>query len=354
MKKTTKSVRSTVSKNQVDAVKMPAPKPKSRLALVAFAAVLVVAVGWLFRNISSQNAMTRFKANIIPEVVKKIINSPSTKFEIGSVKDVSGVYQFELTLKTGADQKYTSYITKDGKILFVSGINTASLGQVKGQSASSQAKAMTCNDVPKTAAPKLTAFVMSNCPYGLQMLRAMTQALNEQPALANNFDVKYIGSIDNGKIISLHGEQEAQEDLKQVCIREEQPSKYWDYLACYMKEGKSDECSTQTGIDTTQLNACTADKNRGLAYVQKDFNLADKLNIGSSPTLVLNDKTVVSEFDFGGRVPNALQQIVCCGSSNKGDYCNQALSKNEVATSFSVSAQPSNQNTNSSAANCGN
>ncbi len=352
MKKTTKSARLTVAKNEAEKRPDP-PKPKSSLPLFLFIAVLVIVVGVLFSKISAQNAMARFKSTVIPEAVKKVVNNPSTKFEIGTVKDVSGIYEFELILKAGSDQKYTSYLTKDGKILFVSGIKIDTLGQVKGQTNSNQAKKMTCADVSKTATPKITAFVVSNCPYGLQMQRVMKKAIDEQPTLLNNFDVKYIGSVNDGKITSMHGDKEAQENLKQICIREEQLTKYWDYVDCYMKEGKSEECSTQTGIDTTQLNTCASDKNRGLAYAQKDFNLANQLNIGSSPTLVLNDKQTISEFDFGGRTANALKDIVCCGSANKGEYCGKDLSKDEVATSFSVSGQASDQGS-ANAANCGN
>jgi hypothetical protein len=138
----------------------------------------------------------------------------------------------------------------------------------------------------------------------------------------------------------MHGDAEAQENLRQICIREEQSDLYWPYVSCYMQEGKTDQCLATAGVDTTKLTACTGDAKRGLAYAQKDFTAGAKLNVSGSPTLVLNDSQVVSEFDFGGRVPNAMKTILCGGSKTPGDYCSTDISTKEMATSFSVSDEP--------------
>jgi len=39
----------------------------------------------------------------------------------------------------------------------------------------------------------------------------------------------------NNTIKSMHGAAEAQENLRQICIREEQSGKYWDYVRCYIE-----------------------------------------------------------------------------------------------------------------------
>ena len=78
----------------------------------------------------------------------------------------------------------------------------------------------------------------------------------------------------------MHGPEEAQENLRQICIREEQPAKYWNYISCYMKKttataasgmplGDSTGCQASTGVDTAKLNACVSDPSRGLAYAKK-------------------------------------------------------------------------------------
>ena len=56
---------------------------------------------------------------------------------LGTVKETSGVYEFQLKLGT---QEYTSYVTKDGKYLFTSGIDmTPSTSTPSTTSASAQA-----------------------------------------------------------------------------------------------------------------------------------------------------------------------------------------------------------------------
>ncbi len=296
--------------------------------------VAVFSAGFLVKKNLDVN---KFKKQIIPEAVKQVIGDPNAKFTVNSVKETSGVYEFELTIGEGSNgQKYTSYISKDGKILFVSGVKLERSNKKETTQTTTPQK-LTCNDVNKASSPSLTAFVVADCPYGLQMQRVFKQSINELPALATKLAVRYIGSIVDNKITSMHGDKEATENLRQICIREEQKDKYWDYVSCYMKEGKTDQCLTQTGVDINGLQSCMSESDRGLKYAKQDFDLAEKLKVSASPTLVANNSQVVSEFDFGGRVPNAIKDILCCASQNKADFCNQTISKEAVATSFSVS-----------------
>jgi len=198
----------------------------------------------------------------------------------------------------------------------------------------------------------LVAFVVSQCPYGVQMQRVFKKAIEEIPAISSFLKVKYIGSVENNKITAMHGDEEAQENLRQICIREEQKDKYWSYVSCYMQEGKSDGCLTTSGVNSTQLKACVDDVSRGIKYAKADFDLANKFSVSGSPALLLNEKQTVSEFDFGGRVPNAIKEIVCCGSNEKPEFCSQDISKDEVAVSFSKTDEASSAG--DSAAGCGN
>lgn len=294
------------------------------------------------------------KTKVIPDAVQKLVNNPSTKITVNNLKEMSGVYQFELQLDSGSGnpQKYTSYISKDGKILFQSGIELANLNKNTADASSqTEQKKLTCDDLKKSNQTKLTAYVVSQCPYGLQMQRVFNKAISEQPQLGNNLDIKYIGAVVDGKITSMHGDQEAQENLRQICIREEQKDKYWPYVACYMKEGKTDDCLKTANINSVQLSSCTADANKGLKYAQADFDLQNKMKVSGSPTLLLNGEQIVSEFDFGGRIPNAVKELVCCSSSTKPDYCGKELSKESAAVAFSVNDTTTNTN---NAANCGN
>lgn len=318
-----------------------------------FAIVLAAVFFGIFLKINNdKNNINNFKNKVIPEAVAKIVNSPGTKVSIGKISDIDGVYEFELALGNGANnQKYTSYITKDGKILFTSGIKLAVLGTQTQQPTTTKT---TSKDIKKSDNPNIVAFIVSNCPFGLQMQRVLSKTISELPEILPYLNVKYIGSITDGKISSMHGDNEAQENLKQICIREEQKDKYWNYVSCYIKAGKTNECLASSGIDTNTLNSCVSDPSKGLKYAQADFDIANKYSIGSSPTLLVNGSQTVSEFDFGGRIPDAIKQIVCNASNKKPEFCSKTLSKDEVPTAFSESdtTNTSNNGGGAPAANC--
>lgn len=331
-----------ITHSQIPEVKFSAKK-----ALIAAGILVLLVVGGFFKR--SRDQMVTLKKTVIPQAIEKVTGGSMKVKSIEKVTEKSGVVSFEIVFDAnGQEQRYTSYITKDGKILFTSG---TVLADVKANTTAGQQETpkMTCKDLKKADTTKVTAFVVSNCPFGLQMQRVMAKAITEQPLLAQSLDVKYIGSIENGKITSMHGDDEAKENLRQICIRDEQPTLYWPYVSCYMKAGKTDECIASTGVDNAKLTACTTDVSRGLAYAQKDFDIANKYKISASPTMLGNDGQIVSEFDFGGRTADAMKQLVCCSSKTQGEYCKNDLSKDSVASSFSETVEGNGSN---AAANC--
>jgi hypothetical protein len=193
------------------------------------------------------------------------------------------------------------------------------------------------------------------------MQRAFADAVKNIPALATDVKIRYIGSISNGTISSMHGPEEAAENLRQICIREEQPSKFWSYISCYMQKttataasgmplGDSTGCQASTGVDTAKLASCVSDPTRGLAYAQKDFDLGTKYNVQGSPTLILNGAPV-SETDYGGRTSDAVKSMVCAGSKTQPSFCSTKLNTAEASVSFSATYS-TGSGSSASAANC--
>lgn len=302
-------------------------------ALIVLSLIILLAGAVYFKNTSGGSVdKNKLKTEILPKVLDKLV-SPGTKYTIAEIKETNNIYEVTLALGEGANaKKYTSYITKDGKIFFTSGIKIEELNKPTPKPEAK--KTVSCADLKKTDKPLLTAFVVSECPYGIQMQRVFKKALNELSTLADYLEIRYIGDITNGKITAMHGDKEAQENLKQICIREEQKEKYWNYLSCYMQEGKTDECLGTAGIDTSALESCTTDPNKGLKYAKTDFDLANKYGVSGSPTLLINDQ-IVSEFDFGGRNANAVKEIVGCSFKTKPEAFQKELTKTDVAVAFS-------------------
>jgi hypothetical protein len=245
-----------------------------------------------------------------------------------SVAEESGVYKFTMLIE---DQEYNSYITKDGKILFPDGVPMITKEEAEARA---EAGAMTCEDLNKSNEPIIEAFVVSQCPFGTQMQRILNEIVKNIPELDNYITVKYMGEIQDGKITAMHGDEEAQENLRQICIREEQKDKYWNYIDCYIKEGQSEQCLVTALVDIAVLDQCVEDTSRGLEYAQKDFDSENEYEVTGSPTLILN-KGNVSEFDFGGRTAEAVKTVICCGFDSPPAFCAEELTTDSAEAGFS-------------------
>lgn len=283
--------------------------------------------GALFKGFGSQKAeVTAQKA--VDFINKNMLENGGAV--LVSVSEESGVYKFKMKVE---EEEYDSYLTKDGKIIFPSGINLTS-EETTATTTTTEAKKMTCDDVEKIKEPVLEAFVVSQCPFGLQMQRILNEIVKNIPQLASYVKVEYMGAIEKGKIISMHGDEEAQENLRQICLREEQPNNFWAYIDCYIKGEKVDSCLGIAKADVSGLTNCMADQNRGLAYAQKDFDAQNKYKVTGSPTLILGGETI-SEFDFGGRTAEAVKTMLCCGFQDKPEFCSQKLTEDSAKTGFS-------------------
>lgn len=284
------------------------------------------------------------KAEIAGQKAVDYINSEILQGQgtvsLTGIQEESGMYKMKISFESGGQiQESDAYMSKDGRYLFpvMQGFpidldQSASTPATNGEST----EITSCEDIAKSDKPVLEAFVVSQCPYGLQMQRVLAKTIEEASSLASSIKIRYIGSISNGKITAMHGDVEAQENLRQICIREEQASKYWSYVSCYMKAGETDSCLTSTGVNKTTLNTCMSDTNKGLKYAQEDFTLASQYSIQGSPTLLLGDN-IVSEFSFGGRTADAAKEIICCASNSEPSVCSQTLSQESAAAGYSQS-----------------
>ena len=108
------------------------------------------------------------------------------------------------------------------------------------------------------------------------MLRILNEIVKNIPELSNYIKVAYMGEIQNGQIAAMHGDEEAEENLRQICIRDEQKDKYWQYIDCFLKEGEVQECLVSASVDTNALEQCMQDEFKGIKYAQGDFDDQDK------------------------------------------------------------------------------
>lgn len=264
-----------------------------------------------------------------PEAVQKAMNYiNSNLMESGNnatlvnVTEESGMYRVGIVLsktqKTG-----TVFVTKDGKYIFSSYYDTTSQPAAAAKKDSPEmttTPTKNVTDIKKQDTPELQAFVASYCPFGVQMQGVLLDIVSQVPALKKNIKVKYLGEITNGTVQSMHGPKESEENIRQICIREEQNDKYWDYISCFISSASADVCVKSSGVTNDTLSSCISDTSRGMHYAEKDFALASTFDIHGSPELVLNNETI-DEFDYGGRTPEVIKSMVCGGFTSKPADC---------------------------------
>lgn len=188
-------------------------------------------------------------------------------------------------------------------------------------------------EVPKQATPDVELFIMSYCPYGLQMQKAYVQAAELLGGKAN-IETKWVS-------YAMHGLQEIEENTRQYCIQEEQASKYNEYVRCFVETTDTESCQTKAGIDSAKLKSCTdaADAEFGIMddYNDRenwlsgrfpiygvDADLNTKYGVRGSPTLVINGQSVSV-----ARSAEAVKQAICNAFTTPPKECETKLNANQ-------------------------
>src|SRR3989339_1008594 len=203
------------------------------------------------------------------------------------------------------------------------------LTQPIDQPAQAIAEAPTPTNIPKSDKPKVELFVMSNCPYGLQMEKALIPAYD---LLKNKADIEV-------KFVSyaMHGKPEVDENTRQYCAQQQDKDKYFSYLNCYATTEDSASCIKQSGLNESKINSCIEKTDKQFAITNKyndraswlsgqypiypiHAELNDKYGVQGSPTLVINGVQVDAS-----RTPNALKAIICSAFNNPPAECGQTL-----------------------------
>ena len=208
-------------------------------------------------------------------------------------------------------------------------------------------------NIPKTKKPKVELFVMSKCPYGLQMEKAFVPAYDLLKKKAD-FDIKFVS-------YAMHGKEEVDENTRQYCAQQQDKDKFYKYLDCYSAEGDTAGCMKLSGLNESKINSCVDKANKEFGILDKfndqstwlsgrypiypiDEELNTKYGVQGSPTLVINGVQVDA-----GRTPDAIKSVVCAAFENAPSECEQALSASSPQPGFGTGLA---QNVDSGAA-CG-
>lgn len=178
-------------------------------------------------------------------------------------------------------------------------------------------------------------YVMSQCPYGTQAEDVVKQAMSGFEDYIN-FNVEYIATIkEDGQTDSLHGPNEIEGDIYQLCVKKYYADKFWDYLSCQNKNYRDlkstfESCAKQLGINYTTIKTC-AQNDEGKELLKQSAGKAEALKVSGSPTFYL-----AGERYNGPRTKVALQRAFCEKLDNQPKVCKD-LPQDKEFTAYIVS-----------------
>ncbi len=217
----------------------------------------------------------------------------------------------------------------------VAASKTKNVGQ---QAVAGQNDSLPVAQAPKSDKPQAELFVMSYCPYGLQMEKAFLPVMELLKGKAE-MDIKFVS-------YAMHEKQEIDENTRQYCIQKEQQDKFIKYLTCFTTKDDYKSCLKEAGVNESKMNACvaSADKQFGITakYNDKESwlsgrfpiypvhqDLNEEYGVAGSPTLVINGVQIDSN-----RSPEAVKQAICGAFNNPPAECSETLSTQSAGPGF--------------------
>ncbi len=292
--------------------------------LIVFAVGILIGGGAFYGfqysqgDISAQEAGER-AINFINERIQENVTA-----SLVSVEEKSGVYEINLKIE---ENDYTSYITKDGKILFSQGFALEELPQKREPSKENKS-------IPKSKKPNVELFVMSFCPYGNQAENTMLPVYN---LLKDKVDwnIHYIVNVSNGKVSSLHGQPEVDQNEREACVLQEWGMDKWWQFTTYVNDncGSNGSCwqeaAENAGLDVSAITDCVFSK--GLSLMKNEASVTDEAGVTGSPTLIINGVKTNSVYRYGNS--QAYLEAVCSAFESIPEECSQQLPTSDNASS---------------------
>ncbi|MFH1233645.1 MAG: hypothetical protein V1649_03285 [Patescibacteria group bacterium] len=316
-------------------------KLKMVLILIFLVALATIGYGWH----KSKSPIHLIKAEEAKTRVEKFINEnllpANMKVNVKTVTPEGDLYKIVLEIN---DKEYTSYMTNDGKKFFQSGIDIdqATAEAQKAKKNEDNPDKQPSANLPKTDKPEVELFVMSHCPYGIQIEKGILPVLD---ALGNkiNFTLKFCD-------YAMHGQKELSEQLTQYCIQKEYKGKLIGYLKCFLDKSDSAACLKSTGVNEAKISSCVKSADQQYQVTKKfndkkswsngsyppfDVYKADnaKYSIQGSPSLVVNGAQAQAERDSA-----SLLKTICSSFNNPPTECSKKLSSTPPSPGFGQGA----------------
>lgn len=251
-------------------------------------------------------------------------NAQGANATLVNVVEENNFYKITLSIQ---GQEIPIYVTKDGKYF------TSRLIPLTNQE-SAQTQTSQPTEVPKSDKPTVELFVMSFCPFGNRAEKTMLPVYN---LLRNKVDwnINYIVSVSEDSVKSLHGQSEVDEDIREVCIKNEYGlDKSWEFISYVDSNcGRDGSCwktgAKQLGIDINKIQSCSDDE--GIDLMKTEAQISGDAGVSGSPTLFINGVESSSVYQYENS--EAYKQAICSAFNEPPEECNIELKSSETTAS---------------------
>lgn len=306
-------------------VKIRIPKINAWRISTIILAVILLAQLLGFLNLTG---MVPASSQAVGEKTMKYINENLVQGANASLVSSKQVGMYEIVTDYRGNN-ITVYVSNDGSNLYL--IQTTFN---MSQSMQTPPTSQTTQPAQQSEVPTVDLYVMSFCPYGVQAEQIMKPVVDLLGTKAN-IKVRFITNIQGNtadSIQSLHGANEAMEDLRQVCIMKYYDQKtYWNYLAevdnncpSYVQNAASlDTCwkaaANKTNIDVAKIANCS-NSTEAINLMKADELLTSENGVSGSPTLIINGAVY-----SGQRASEDFKQAICAAFKTAPSECSQVI-----------------------------
>jgi hypothetical protein len=167
---------------------------------------------------------------------------------------------------------------------------------------------------------KVELYTMSKCPYCGEIMQDLAPALKNL-AGAVEFRIAFVGRIsEQGELVSLHGPEEVEGDLVELCVQTLSPAALPEFLKCvgsnrFMMFVGWNDCAKMLEIDEQAVKTCV-EGNAAKESLRASFLEAKSRGVRGTPTLFIDNLSYE-----GDRTPEAFVKSLCEAAKFKPSSC---------------------------------
>ncbi len=303
-----------------------------KLIFVAISGVVLILLGLLiFKMSPNKGVLSAEEAKVKAEnFINDNLMLPGTKATITKIEKEYGLYK--ISVDVGNGEIIESYISQDGALFIPQSIDMDEYNDgLNGDIPTSEI-------TNKQDKLDIELFIMSHCPYGIQMEKGLIPVI-ELLKDKVNFTLKF-------NTYAMHDKVELEEQLNQYCIQRENKDKLLSYLSCFNTGEKSDTCLSQLKIDKNKISNCVKEID-GKYKIIENYDKPetwlsgaypvfpvyqednDKYGVQGSPTLIIN-----GEMTSSNRDSQSLLDLACSGFITPPSECGTQLSTTAPSFGF--------------------